>query len=931
MEADEPRRSHHSPRRVDPIEEHLIDQGFLPSKDEGGKDDIHGLTKHESRVLAKKCGDRNRFACGRRFGIGDVVWAKAFAYTWWPGRIEKMRGSSAWVSFYGCVKSRLVRVVEIHGFEESYARMLRIGGVKLSDAVRLALEDLQRRTALGLMCSCRSSAMGVSEDLDDQIAEATRFEPMEMLGFVLDVATSAWVGEGETVKAVRMSVQISVYRQHVSICQNSEIDERFCPGKLLDFVTTMAICWSIDDCDSSSDSKAVAQLDGYRKFVSVCPSRRNLQIVELEDNFLSDESEDDCHEMSDSSSDGEIVVEAREVTEDNHLFDRQEDFEVVQYQVQGDEICMVNRADFSLFDLDEEYESLQDHELEQVAYHGDSTWENIYMSEKLEMQNSTTGISLEEGTETTSTKAFAFTSDVNQIADNGTCFKSDEQTIDSFSSCQSNNLCKNTVDLSAHKIASPGEVIDYDGISFDDSGTENLKQQDGNVTIFEHKDMHSAVGTESSDESSLLQIAPLVGRQWVINHRNDQETQIPTEAVNVNHKIQFSSEVDPIVNPGGNLEIISRLGSLKRTAWQSACKKRRLDHPSSSKSSFMLLKGLEPDGEAIASAVNMTGCCTAPHPGEGGISEKSVSRKALMLSGSDKDMSPSAKNSIVSCGTNQIKGDMRGYCSTFLLKLTNQTKFHRKKRHDLPITSDMSNWTRFYVSPLARDISKSSSNLRKPSTTDRGSGYHKSLHMKFPKDFNLPTREELENKFGVFGPLECSRTRVFFYTGAAQVVFVDHADAAAAYRYVKKKSIFGEANVRFWFDEHENFRKEQKSDDLPVPLVGHSSLYLTSCHQVPDTLHISDKKKNCGANSEHVSDDISVHMEERSSLSFKTYHQTPDAVHRSDKKKSCSTNNGTTSVPNFNNSSLNLKSCLRKPDSPQGKDKRCKVRFIIET
>ncbi|RRT54640.1 hypothetical protein B296_00042044 [Ensete ventricosum] len=48
---------------------------------------------------------------------------------------------------------------------------------------------------------------------------------------------------------------------------------------------------------------------------------------------------------------------------------------------------------------------------------------------------------------------------------------------------------------------------------------------------------------------------------------------------------------------------------------------------------------------------------------------------------------------------------------------------------------------------------------------------------------------------------------------------VNHqTDAAAAYRYVKKKRIFGEANVRFWFDVHENYRKEQKSDDLPVPL-----------------------------------------------------------------------------------------------------------------
>ncbi|CAL0302528.1 unnamed protein product [Lupinus luteus] len=76
-----------------------------------------------------------------------------------------------------------------------------------------------------------------------------------------------------------------------------------------------------------------------------------------------------------------------------------------------------------------------------------------------------------------------------------------------------------------------------------------------------------------------------------------------------------------------------------------------------------------------------------------------------------------------------------------------------------------------------------------------------SLYMKFPKTFNLPSKEVLIQKFSVFGPVDSSKTRLFSITSSAQVAFLHEADAVAAYLCAKKKKVpFGEANIRFWLD-----------------------------------------------------------------------------------------------------------------------------------
>ncbi|KAF7824802.1 co-chaperone protein p23-1-like isoform X2 [Senna tora] len=123
----------------------------------------------------------------------------------------------------------------------------------------------------------------------------------------------------------------------------------------------------------------------------------------------------------------------------------------------------------------------------------------------------------------------------------------------------------------------------------------------------------------------------------------------------------------------------------------------------------------------------------------------------------------------------------------------------------------------------------------------------KSLHMKFPKDFELPSKSELIKKFRVFGPVDHLKTRVFSFSGSAQVAFFQETDAVTAYLYAKtKKDSFGRANVRFWLDSFEHKRESPKYSTLmspsspPVPL---KSCLKNSSSQKKDNRKKPYKKK----------------------------------------------------------------------------------------
>ncbi|KAG5034820.1 hypothetical protein AAZX31_04G116700 [Glycine max] len=114
----------------------------------------------------------------------------------------------------------------------------------------------------------------------------------------------------------------------------------------------------------------------------------------------------------------------------------------------------------------------------------------------------------------------------------------------------------------------------------------------------------------------------------------------------------------------------------------------------------------------------------------------------------------------------------------------------------------------------------------------------KALLMKFPKNFNLPSKEQLVKKFSVFGSVDSYRTRVFCYAGSAQVSFLQEADAVAAFKYAKKKALFGKANVRFWLDPFEHKRRGFN------PSSKQTGQPLKSCLKNSNSLSKENRKKH---------------------------------------------------------------------------------------
>ncbi|KAK1294077.1 hypothetical protein QJS10_CPA16g01222 [Acorus calamus] len=83
-----------------------------------------------------------------RFETGDFVWAKAFPYTWWPGRVYLRGVSTVSVAFFGCDKRRRFCVTDVRDFEEDYPQMIRTVEARLEDEIDRVLEILNYREML---------------------------------------------------------------------------------------------------------------------------------------------------------------------------------------------------------------------------------------------------------------------------------------------------------------------------------------------------------------------------------------------------------------------------------------------------------------------------------------------------------------------------------------------------------------------------------------------------------------------------------------------------------------------------------------------------------------------------------------------------------------------------------------------------------------
>ncbi|XP_072997060.1 uncharacterized protein [Typha latifolia] len=825
----------------------------------------------------------------------DLVWAKAFAYSWWPGFIQRIKNSSALVSFYGCEKTRWFRLREIRGFEEYYPRISKLVCVKLAGEISLALEELSRRTVIGL--SCGASAAEGSGMSSDQISEVKEgFDPIDVLGFVGDLAVSAWVGEEEAARVVRMSSQVYAFRRYVKVVQYSEVDGGFDSATLLEFIHGVAVSSHIDDVDASSFEETTVRLNGVRQFVSVCPGWMYQGTTGLEDDLLSEESEGEL-QMPDSSDRGEVICEVIRILEEDISFNNLGmDWETNEQQVpEGREICLLNRADFDLLDIDEEYDSLMDNQLE-IA----TKLENFYLSEDLEIQRSCTSNSIEQEDVDIIHNENLF----EQSADDGT-YKN-VQLGCYLPYCDANSSKENL----AHQLdlthSASGHILAYKDRSASSVETEYLKQE-GVVTMhIEHENGDSASTPVTLIDSYLVQTAPIAERQLTTSspRSNMQCAEKTVECIEPQSSSQSSPNVSLVLQnetaPRGIISTISSLTSTSKSPPLNILKKGICG--SAFQNFFKLHKSLVPYAEAKSYAklfmkyISFTGYENCTY--EEVINGNNISGKNLLPENADNDAKSQSVDKYLTVSRTLLqrklgrKDSMKGSYNLTLPKPTSKKNLHQKKRHDWPIVSGHPNWTGLYSSPLIRERSKSICRYQRSFLVDKSINSFKTLHMKFPKDFKMPSREELEKKFVVFGPLDCSRTRLFFYTGAAQVVFFHQTDADAAYKYVKIKNVFGHANVRFWFDKHENFRKGARCHN-------HESL----CKEGSSLLERNPSSEGL------------------------------DVLQKKNKNSAYSVSTPELSVPVHGHSPSDLKSCLQSPDALAMRDNKkiCKVRFTIET
>ncbi|CAN6443270.1 unnamed protein product [Victoria cruziana] len=124
------------------------------------------------------------------------------------------------------------------------------------------------------------------------------------------------------------------------------------------------------------------------------------------------------------------------------------------------------------------------------------------------------------------------------------------------------------------------------------------------------------------------------------------------------------------------------------------------------------------------------------------------------------------------------------------------------------------NW---YASPLKRDglsrrvndvlvlarNSTESTKIERFASSPENHDVDSYLHMKFPKNCELPSQDQLMKTFRRFGSIDCSKTKVFFYTGSGQVCFQRRADAEAAFNFAKGNVLFRQANIKFWISSLE--------------------------------------------------------------------------------------------------------------------------------
>ncbi|EPS71254.1 hypothetical protein M569_03508, partial [Genlisea aurea] len=176
-----------------------------------------------------------------RFSVSDLVWGKVRSHPWWPGQIfdpadasddavKYYKKDSFLVAYFGDQTFAWNDSSVLKPFRSCFAEMLKQSNSDaFRNAVSCALEEVSRRVAFGLSCSCTSSRdghskirtqvvknSGIREDSSrrssgsDKSSRASHFEPAELVRYLRGLAPRSSYGADQLDLAIARA-QLSAY------------------------------------------------------------------------------------------------------------------------------------------------------------------------------------------------------------------------------------------------------------------------------------------------------------------------------------------------------------------------------------------------------------------------------------------------------------------------------------------------------------------------------------------------------------------------------------------------------------------------------------------------------------------------------------------------------------------------------------------------
>ncbi|KAA8527465.1 hypothetical protein F0562_034820 [Nyssa sinensis] len=201
---------------------------------------------------ALRKGKSKNLGCG--YEVGDLVWGKVKSHPWWPGQIfdEAFASSSVCnmkkeghvlVAFYGDNSYGWFKSTSLIAFDPYYAEKLKqTNAGEFLIAVEEAVDEVNRRAALGLACRCRNpynfQSMNVQGYFEVDVSgyesgsvyslkqiERARdgFQPSETLSFVKKLALMPQNDMQTNIKWMKNIAKVLAYRKAVF----EEFDETY--------------------------------------------------------------------------------------------------------------------------------------------------------------------------------------------------------------------------------------------------------------------------------------------------------------------------------------------------------------------------------------------------------------------------------------------------------------------------------------------------------------------------------------------------------------------------------------------------------------------------------------------------------------------------------------------------------------------------------